>query len=193
MKTKFKQLVLAAILLLAGTFSAPAQGMPVYDNTNFISLAKQLIESAKQTSQLLKTVQFLKNQKENIEKVNAVVKQLKAVRELTQNHELLYKRIHEDVREVLSSPYIQPEEFDRISSSFDAMIDLSLKDLEFIDQVLSSDLLRMTDTERATLLLTKKEQSDLLLFQVDQQLKRYRDIISFRQMQDQLNNRSIGF
>ncbi len=193
MKTKFQRFLLVGMLLLVISFKGSAQGMPVYDNTNFISLAKQLIESAKQTSQLLKTVQYLKKQKENIEKVNAVVKQLRAVRELTRNHQQLYKRIQEDVREVLNSPYIQPEEFDRISGSFDGMIDLSLRDLEFIDQVLSSDLLRMTDTERAAILLAKKEQSDLLLYQVDQQLKRYRDIISFRQMQDQLNNRSVGF
>lgn len=192
MKTKATMLIMGLFLLI-GSYRASAQGMPVYDNTNFISLAKQLIESAKQTSQLLKTVQFLKQQKENIEKVNAVIKQLKAVRQLTQNHEKLYNRIHQDVRSLLNSPYIRPDEFDRISGSFDAMIDLSLKDLEFIDQILSSDLLRMTDTERATILLEKTKQSDLLLYQVDQQIQRYRDIISFRQMQEQLNTRSSGW
>ncbi len=65
MKTKI--LILAMAIMLSG--NAKGQGMPVYDNTNFISLAKSLIESAKQTSQLLKTVNFLKDQKENIEKV----------------------------------------------------------------------------------------------------------------------------
>ena len=56
------------VIVLALFFLMPAgaacQGMPVYDNTNFISFAKSLVESAKQTSQLLKTVQFLKTQKE---------------------------------------------------------------------------------------------------------------------------------
>jgi len=58
---------------------ATAQGMPVYDNTNFVSLAKQLIESAKQTSELPKTVEFLKQQKERIEQVSNVIQQLDAV------------------------------------------------------------------------------------------------------------------
>jgi acetolactate synthase-1/2/3 large subunit len=64
--------------------------MPVYDNTNLISFTKSLIESAKQTSQLLKTVEFLKTQKENIEKVNNAIKQLKAVQELAKNNQKLY-------------------------------------------------------------------------------------------------------
>lgn len=52
--------VVVMILVILLPTSSMGQGMPVYDNTNFISLAKQLVESAKQTSQLLKTVEFLK-------------------------------------------------------------------------------------------------------------------------------------
>ena len=75
MKTRNKQtfgksvfaIITVVILALLLPGRATAQGMPVYDNTNFISFTKSLIESAKQTSELLKTVQFLKQQKENIE------------------------------------------------------------------------------------------------------------------------------
>ena len=49
-------LVLSLALYLPGR--ATAQGMPVYDNTNFISMTKSLLESAKQTTELLKTVEF---------------------------------------------------------------------------------------------------------------------------------------
>ena len=79
MKKQITILMLMGFLVLTVQTPAMSQGMPVYDNTNFISLAKSLIESAKQTTQLLKTVEFLKTQKENIEKVNNVVRQLKAV------------------------------------------------------------------------------------------------------------------
>ena len=70
-KIKIFLVLMTIVLLMPGRVAA--QGMPVYDNTNFISLAKSLIESAKQTSQLLKTVDFLKQQKENLEKVNSVI------------------------------------------------------------------------------------------------------------------------
>ena len=91
MKKQITILMLMGFLVLTVQTPAMSQGMPVYDNTNFISLAKSLIESAKQTTQLLKTVEFLKTQKENIEKVNNVVRQLKAVRELTRNNQILFE------------------------------------------------------------------------------------------------------
>jgi len=189
MKTKI--LIFAMAVMLSG--KAISQGMPVYDNTNFISLAKSLIESAKQTSQLLKTVNFLKDQKENIEKVHDVVKQLKAVQELTRNNQILFEVVRGDLREILNSPYIKPEEVTRISNSFNAIIDNSLADLDFVDQILSSDYLRMTDAERAFVLKEKELQSKEMVAEIQQKTRRYRDIISFREMQDKINNREIGY
>lgn len=189
MKTKI--LILAMAIMLSG--KAVGQGMPVYDNTNFISLAKSLIESAKQTSQLLKTVNFLKDQKENIEKVNDVVKQLKAVQELARNNEILFEVIREDLRDILNSPYIKPEEVTRISDSFNAIIENSVEDLDFIDQILTSNYLKMTDAERAMVLKEKELQSMEMVAEIFQKTRRYRDIISFREMQDKVNNREIRY
>jgi hypothetical protein len=126
--------------------------MPVYDNTNFISLAKQLIESAKQTSQLLQTVEFLKQQKENIEKVNNVIRQLKAVREIQRNNQRLFDIVQNDLRDILNSPYVKPEEVNRISESFNSIIENSLDNFEYIERILSNDFLKMTDAERAEVL-----------------------------------------
>ena len=90
-KTKIKTLAVGLIfsiaLLLPG--GATAQGMPTYDNTNFISLVKQLVESGKQTAQMIKSVKFLKDAKESIEKVSSVVQQLRAVQEIAQNNQRL--------------------------------------------------------------------------------------------------------
>ena len=62
-------LSLALILIMYLPGRVTAQGMPVYDNTNFISLGKQLIESAKQTAELLNMVEELNAVREKIEKV----------------------------------------------------------------------------------------------------------------------------
>ena len=163
------------------------------EDTNFISLAKSLIESAKQTSQLLKTVEFLKQQKENLEKVNNVVKQLKAVREIASNNERLFEVVRDDLKEILNSPYIKPEEVTRISNSFNANIESSLEDLDFIEQILSSDYLKMTDAERAAILKEKELQSKEMVSEIRLKTKRYRDIISFREMQDKINNRETNY
>ncbi|MCM4160867.1 conjugal transfer protein [Antarcticibacterium flavum] len=189
MKTKLIFLGIALLL----SVNVRAQGMPVYDNTNFISLAKSLIESAKQTSQLLKTVEFLKTQKENIERVNDVIKQFNAVRELTRNNQILFEVIRDDLKEILNSPYIKPEEITRISHSFNLIIEQSLEDLDFIDQILTSNFLKMTDAERALVLKEKELQSREMVAEIHQKTRRYRDIISFREMQDKVNNRKINY
>ncbi len=191
MKPIFLRLAIALTLLLPGR--ATAQGMPVYDNTNFISLAKQLIESGKQTSQLLQTVKFLKQQKENIEKVNNVIRQLKALREMTRNHQRLFDVVQRDLRDILNSPYIKSEEVDKISDSFNAIIENSLDDLEFIDRILSNDFLKMTDGERAKILKEKELESQEMVAEINKKTERYYEIIAFRKMQDRINNRETNY
>lgn len=193
MKSKIKTLSIALILTLLMRADAACQGMPVYDNTNFITLGKQIIESAKQTAELLKTVEFLREQKERIEKVSDVIKQLKAVRELAKNNQLLFDMVRNDLREILNSPHIRPEEVERISESFNAIIENSLEDLEFVEQILSSDFLKMTDAERATVLKEKEMRSKEMVGEIERKAKRYRDIISFREMQTTINNRKTNY
>ena len=188
-KTKF---LIIAITLLIG-LKANAQGMPVYDNTNFISLAKSLIESAKQTSQLLKTVEFLNTQKENIERVANVVQQLNAVKEIAQNNQRLYRVVQNDLQEILNSPYIKPNEVTKISDAFNSIIQNSMADLDFVDKILSSDFLKMTDADRSSILQDKEMKSKEMVAEITSKTERYRDIISFRKMQDRINNRETNY
>jgi hypothetical protein len=179
-----------ALLLPAG---AACQGMPVYDNTNFISMTKSLLESAKQTSELLKTVEFLKEQKENIVKVNNTIRQLKAVRELARNNEILFRTVQNDLRDILNSPYIKAGEVEQVSRAFEQIMDTAIDDLDFVNQILSSDFLKMTDAERTAILMEKKVQSQEMVAELEVKTRRYREIISFRRMQDIINNRETEY
>lgn len=191
MKSKILIIVTAFLFLLPAR--AACQGMPVYDNTNFVSLVKSLVESAKQTSNLVKTVKFLKTQKENLEKVNNVVKQLKAVQEIGQNNQRLINVMQNDLQDILNSPYIKPDEINRVTESFNSIIDNSLETMDFIDQVLSSDYLKMSDADRAEILKQKEMESKEMVSNIKVKTKRYREIISFRKMQDKINNRETGY
>ena len=193
MKKKIRTLgiLLALFFLLPGR--ATAQGMPVYDNTNFISFMKSLLESGKQTSQLLKTVKFLKEQKENVDKVNDVIKQLKAVKELADSNQRLFDIVQDDLREIFSSPYIKPDEVARISDSFNDIIENSLTGMDYIEEVLSSDNLRMTDAERAAILKEKEVQSKEMVAEIESKTRRYREIIAFREMQAVINGRKAQY
>ncbi len=193
MRKTIKILVLVFAITILLPARATGQGMPVYDNTNFINFTKSLIESAKQTSQLLKTVQFLKTQKENIEKVNNVIRQLKAVREMAKNNQRLFNIVQDDLREILNSPYIKPDEVNRISESFNSIIENSLYGLEYIDQILSSNTLKMTDAERAEVLKNMELKSKEMVAEIEAKTKRCREIIAFREMQDKINNRETNY
>lgn len=170
-----------------------SQGMPVYDNTNFISLAKSLIESAKQTSQLLKTVEFLNEQKQRLEQVSSVIKQVRAVQEIVQNNQELINVVQKDLKEILNSPFIKPEEINRITESFNSIIEIALEDMDFMQQLLTSNVLNMTDAERLSILEQQKERSREMTAEIGLRTKRYKTIISFREMQDRINNREIKF
>lgn len=193
MNHKIKKIILAATLLLLVGARGTAQGMPVYDNTNFISFMKSLLESGKQTSQLLKTVKFLKQQKENVDKVNNVIKQLKAVKELANSNQRLFDIVQGDLRDIFNSPYIKPNEVTRISDSFNDIIENSLSGMDYIEQVLSSDNMRMTDAERASILKEKELQSKEMVAEIESKTRRYREIIAFREMQDKINNREASY
>jgi len=195
MKSKIKTFVFGIALTVAFLVpsSANAQGMPTYDNVNFISLIKQLVESGKQTANIIKTVKFLKQQKENLEKVNDVLKQLKAVKEIGKNNQRLVNVMQNDLQNILNSPYIKPEEVARVSESFSAVVENSLDTMDFIDQVLSSDFMKMSDADRAEILKQKELESKEMISNVTSKTKRYRDIISFRKMQDMVNNRETNY
>ncbi|MBJ7880708.1 conjugal transfer protein [Gelidibacter salicanalis] len=192
-KTKTATLLIILIITFLLPARAVCQGMPTYDNTNFISLVKQLIESGKQTANIIKTVQFLKTQKENIEKVNDVVKQLNAVREIGRNNQRLLKVMQNDLRDILDSPFIKPDEVSRVSQSFTSIVENSLNTLDFIDEILSSDYLKMTDAERTAILKEKELESTEMVSNIKTKTKRYKDIISFRKMQDKINNRETEY
>ncbi|MCM4158809.1 conjugal transfer protein [Antarcticibacterium flavum] len=193
MRHTIRNLMLSALFVVLIGSKASAQGMPVYDNTNFISFVKSLLESGKQTANLMKTLKFLKTQKENIDKVNNVIKQLQAVRELARNNQRLFDVVQDDLREILNSPFIKPNEVTRISDSFDAILQNSMAGMEYIDQILSSDNLKMTDAERAEVLKEKELESKEMVAEIEAKTRRYREIIQFREMQYKINNRETDY
>lgn len=193
MKIRITIVVLIASFSLFMPGRATAQGMPVYDNTNFVSMAKSLLESAKQTSELLKTVEFLKEQKERIEEVSNVVRQLKAVRDIIRNNERLYNMVRQDLRNILNSPYIKPEEVERVSESFNSIIENSMADIEFINEILSSGHLKLTDSERMEVIQEREKESTEMVMEIERKTQRYQDIIAFREMQDRINNRDTNY
>ena len=115
------------------------------------------------------------------------------MQEIGRNNQRLFDVVRDDLRDILNSPYIKPEEVTRVSDSFNAIIENSLEDLDFIGNILSNDFLKMTDAERADILKEKELQSKEMVAEITKKTERYRDIISFRKMQDKVNNRETNY
>ncbi len=190
---KSKTLVLSILFIITIGGNGSAQGIPVYDNTNFLSLVKQLFESAKHTSELIKTVKFLEQAKEALDKVNNAVKQYEAVREIYENNQVLVAMVRNDLRGILNSPYIQPDEIDAVSNAFNFIIDGSLRNLKFMEEVVSNDFLKMNDAERLAILETHRDDSKKMVADITLKSKRYKMIISFREMQDKIKKRETNY
>ena len=192
-RKKFLTLLLTLIFTLLLPGRATAQGMPVYDNTNFLSLGKQLIESAKQTAELLKMAEELNAVREKIEKVNNAVRQYQAVRDITKNNEELFEMVGDDLREVLNSPYIHGDEVEVITNAFNGIMEHSLNQLEFMEQVHSNDFLNMSDAERLEILEGQREASQRMLADIKLKKRRYDMVISFRKMQTLIKDRKLNY
>ncbi|WP_141402402.1 conjugal transfer protein [Sediminicola luteus] len=159
------------------------QGMPVYDNTNFLTLGKQLVESGKQTAELLKMVEFLKQQKERLELVNGWVRELKAVEELLADHRKIFTRIEGDLQEILGSPYVTAVERDRMVSTFEGLLELAQEDLEFLSTLLLEGGFDMDDAQRTTFILDTRRRMQALDWDTQRRLSRYRDLLALRESQ----------
>ena len=65
--------------------------------------------------------------------------------------------------------------------------------MDYIEEVLSSDNLRMTDAERAAILKEKEVQSKEMVAEIESKTRRYREIIAFREMQAVINGRKAQY
>ncbi|THD67624.1 conjugal transfer protein [Robertkochia marina] len=174
------------IFLLIGvllfSFRLGAQGMPVYDNTNFLTLGKQLLESGKQTSQLIQTVNFLKQQKQRLEQVNGVIRDLKLIGEIIEDHKILYVEIQGDFNQLGGSNLLANDELRELSESLEKTMASSMDDLDMIRQLLRNDHFKMTDKDRIDLLEQRRKRMEESRAICKTQMGRYRAMVDFRKM-----------
>ena len=95
-----------------------------------------------------------------------------------------------DLQDILNSPYIKPEEVTRVAESFDAIVQNSLDTVDFMSEILSSDNLKMSRCRTCGSIERKRVGIKRNGFKYPDKNKTLSsDIISFRKMQDKVNNR----
>jgi len=124
--------------------------------------------------------------------VSNLLQQLSAVQELIQNNQQLFNMVQNDLQEILNSPYIKPDEIDRIADSFNDILESAMESVDYVNTILSSGLLKMEDADRAKVLKEHELKSKEMVAEIQAKTRRYREIISFRKMQDRINNRPLN-
>ena len=62
-----------------------------------------------------------------------------------------------------------------------------------MNQILSNDFLKLNDAERLAILEAQRDDSQKMVADITLKNKRYKLIISFREMQDKVNNRETNY
>lgn len=183
-----KKTLLICVFTFLSQLNFYGQGMPVYDNTNFIALGQQLISMAKQTAEVIKTVNFLREQKERIEQVSNAVRDFNTVARLIRRNQEIYGILNNDLRNLISNPLVTPNEAQRLYDRVERLYDISVEDLDLIEKILTSNFLKMEDTERMDKLREAEKRADETFSKLTIEIKDYNTIVQFREFQQAVDN-----
>ena len=183
-----KKLLLSLVIVLMFNIKGHSQGMPVYDNTSFIALGQQLFAMAQQTGEVIKTVNFLKEQKERIEQVSNAINDFNTVARLIERNQDIYRMLNVDVRGLIQSPLVKDYEAERLIGRVNKLYELSLQDIQLVKKILQSNFLKMEDTERMKELRDAEKRADETVDNLKSDVKRYQNIIDMREFQKKVDD-----
>lgn len=178
-----KKTLLTSIFTIMLSFGSFGQGMPVYDNTNFLAFGQQLLAMASQTGEIIKTVNFMADAADRIEQVNNAVRNLNTVTRLIQRNQEIYRIMNDDLRRIISNPLITPREATILYDKVERLWDITQEDVALIEQILTSNLFNMEDSERMDKIRTAERQADETFNLLTIELKDYSTIVEFREFQ----------
>lgn len=183
-----KKKIIISFFFLSIGYSSFGQGMPVYDNTNFIALGQQLISMAKQTAEVIKTVNFLREQKERIEQVSNAVRDFNTLARLIERNKNIYDILNNDLKKIISNPLVTPREAKVLYDRVERLYGVTQGDIILIQKILTSNFLKMEDTERVDKLREAEQRADDTFKQLTVEIKDYNTIVEFREFQQAVDN-----
>lgn len=155
-----KKRYLFSLLLILSPILAAAQGgvvsAPVLESLegfNKGTLLKQLAEVVKQTEVLKDTYDKMKGTLELYEKVSDKLKQVEMVQKAIQRQADLVNACSDALKNVKKSKGATSEDLVRVRKSINDIIATYKMNLDLINKVLTTDLLKMDDNSRITLLM----------------------------------------
>jgi len=164
------------------------QGLPVYDNTSFLSMIQQLAAMGTQTAEIIKTVNFMADAVDRIQDVSGVIRDINTVARLIDRNRDIYELLNNDVRNLISNPVITPNEAERLYDKVERLWDITQEDVALIEQILEDNVFKMEDTDRMTKIREAEKNADETYNTLKIEIRDYNTIVEFRELQQAINN-----
>lgn len=156
-----KNLILKATLVLFPIFGFAQMGVPqtVFDPTAAGNMSEQIATSAKQLTQLEKSLEYLKKAEDKLNNVSGYVRNMKDLNDI---RKMYAESISMATKIRASIPNVKnAEQKKNIVSQVTASVSNLNNSINFITKILTSNFFSMTDTERMELI--KEERSKILI------------------------------
>ncbi len=177
------------LLIIAILLNSIASGqMAVIDATANKQLTKTAIETAKQTQQMEKSVELMKEQKSRLEKVSKGLKKLQLLDDIVTRNSKLVKRIGKDADYFLSNPYLKNKEVKIIRDSYSNILKEATADMSFINDLIKDGVFKVDDGRRLQLLKEQEENSKDLALRIEMAYKHYDRILQYRAFKEAAEN-----
>lgn len=147
MKTNILTTALLLVMVCAKA-QIPTGAMVVNDPAANSTLLQSLSQGAAQVQQGTEQLEFLKDAKDVVEKVNNVLRDVHELEEIYNIQKDILEKTRNDLRMINGTSLFYPSEIRNITMSYTNIVDRSIKAMEGLDKLLTNNLFKMNDAER---------------------------------------------
>lgn len=165
--------------------------MPVFDVANATSLASQLAETGKVIHQVQERLRFLREQKENIERVSNAIRTVNQIARLLERQAAIGNMLTNDVRRLMGNQHITVREGIYLHDKVNRLYDITREDVRLMRNILQDNFLKMNDAKRFKRLRLAEQEANERLREIQFDVSKFDTAIAMRELQqnvNQLNN-----
>lgn len=170
---------LFSLLLLFPLLTMAQVAMVVNDPSANAKLLQQVTEAGKQTSQLQESVNELKKSTDLYYKVNSYIKQADLLKSVLATQTSIITQSGQALQTLQKRPG-SIDAMNQFRARIDGIVTENKQNLEIITQVLQEGILKMTDGDRLTFLMSMRERMEKLQEKLGKCQSAYNTYVSMR-------------
>lgn len=160
MKKSAYVIICLSLILMNQTTKGQAGASVVTDPAAYGYLSQSVASASESAQKLGKSLQFLQEAKDAFDKVNGNLQTAERLRSIILSQKYMIENTKRSFRSLEESGQFTPAELAYVMSSFSNLISRSQSDLQFAKTIGSDGILKMTDSDRITMLTNVEEKTN---------------------------------